>query len=354
MKGFFFGELPPKTVHGVSLSNKINLLILKKEHDIDCVEEFSDLKDHSEFNPIKAKRFLFFLIKSWRFFQIGNYDFFYGVIYLSSYGLLKNILLAVPFKIFNSKARIVLHFHRSDLEICLRNNLNLALFNTLDYFVDKYIVLSQNQVKEVSRYTSKRIRFLYNTIDEDELRLESNVQVERKMFKLLFLSNFIRQKGFLDLVEAQKQINELYPDCFELNCYGSFSNIDQNEINLEELKNSNIYIHERVCGERKKFVLNEADLIILPSYNEGLPLILLEALFMGKPIIISNVGYIEEVLTKDYPLYCKPGDVDSIVKAIIKFKESTDVEKLAYFMREVYRRFSFQQHELDLIKIFKE
>jgi glycosyltransferase involved in cell wall biosynthesis len=354
MKGFFFGELPPKTIHGASLSNKINLFILKKEHDIDCVEEYSDLKYHSEFNPKKAIRFLFFLIKSWRFFQVGNYDFFYGVIYLSSYGLLKNILLAVPFKIFNSKAQIILHFHRSDLEICLRNNINLALFNTLDYFVDKYIVLSEKQVKEVSRYTSNRIRLLYNTIDEDELRFESDIQVERKTVKLLFLSNFIRQKGFIDLLEAQKQINILYPDCFELNCYGSFSNIIHKEFNLEELKKNNVYIFETVYSERKKFVLNEADLIILPSYNEGLPLILLEALFLGKPIIISNVGYIEEVLTKNYPLYCKPGDVDSIVNAIIKFRESTDVEKLTDYMREIYHRFSLNQHELDLIKIFRE
>ena len=123
---------------------------------------------------------------------------------------------------------------------------------------------------------------------------------------------------------------------------------------MEELKKNNVNIFETVYSERKKFVLNEADLIILPSYNEGLPLILLEALFLGKPIIISNVGYIEEVLTKNYPLYCKPGDVDSIVNAIIKFRESTDVEKLGDFMRKIYHRFSFNQHELDLIKIFKE
>jgi len=353
-RGFFFGELPPKIVHGASVSNKINVYILKKVYDIDFIEEFSDLKYHNSFSVAKAKYFLRPLVNSWRLFINNNYDFYYGVIYLSLLGLLKNILLVIPFKIFNPKSQIVLHFHRSDLGTCLNNNLNFILFKTLDFFVAKYIVLSSLQIQDLSNYSRKKIFLLYNTIEEDELRSENTIQVKNKTIKLLFLSNFIQQKGFLDLLNAQMQINRLYPDLFELNCYGSFSNIDQNEFNLEELKNSNIYIHERVYCEQKKVVLNEADLIILPSYNEGLPLILLEALFLGKPIIISNVGYIEEVLTKNYPLYCRPGDVDSIIKAIIRFKESINVEELAYFMKDIYHRFSYQQHEKDLIKIFRE
>lgn len=353
-RGFFFGELPPKTVHGASLSNKINIYILKKVYDIDFIEEFSDLKYHNEFSIKKAKHFLLPLINSWRCFKNNKYDFYYGVIYLSLLGLLKNILLVIPFKIFNPKAQIVLHFHRSDLETCLSNILNLTLFKALDFFVNKYIVLSKKQVSEVSRYTSKQIFLLYNTIEENDLKTESKIQVKHKTVRLLFLSNFIQQKGFFDLLEAQKQINKLYPDLFELNCYGSFSNTNQKELNLDELKISNINIFDRVYSEQKKLVLNETDLVILPSYNEGLPLILLEALYLGKPIIISNVGYIEEVLGKNYPLYCKAGDVDSIINSIIKFKENTDVEELVHFMQNIYNRFSFKQHEENLIKIFKQ
>ncbi len=353
-RGFFFGELPPKTVHGASLSNKINIYILKKNYEIDLVEEFSDLKYHNEFSVKKAKQFLLPLINSWRYFKNKKYDFYYGVIYLSFLGLLKNILIAIPFKIFNPKAHITLHFHRSDLETCLSNILNLSLFKILDLFVSKYIVLSKKQVLEVSKHTTKKVFLLYNTIEENELKSENEIQIKHNPIKILFLSNFIQQKGFFDLIEAQKQINKIYPNLFELNCYGSFSNKNQKELDLEELSKSNINIFDRVYSEQKKIVLNETDLVVLPSYNEGLPLILLEALYLGKPIIISNVGYIEEVLGKNYPLYCKAGNVNSIVASIIKFKESTQIEELGHFMQKIYNLFSFEQHEEDLIKIFEQ
>ena len=351
-KIFFFGELPPKTVHGASLSNKINICILKKVFKIDVIEEFSDLKYHNEFSIEKVKHFLLPLISSWICFKNNKYDFYYGVIYLSLLGLIKNILLAIPFKFFNHRARIVLHFHRSDLETCLSNILNLFLFKILDFFVDDYIVISKKQISEVKKYTSKNVFLLYNTIEEDKLSFERKIPIKHKPIRLLFLSNFIQQKGFFDLLEAQKQINKLYPNLFELNCYGLFSNTNQKELNIEELKQSNINIFDRVYGDQKRLVLNETDIIILPSYNEGLPLILLEALYLGKPIIISNVGYIEEVLSKNYPLYCKAGDVDSIINSIIKFKEIIDVDELVRFMQNVYNKFSFSQHEEYLIKFF--
>lgn len=353
-RGFFFGELPPKTIHGVSLSNEINVYILKKVYDIDVIEEFSDIKYHNKLSINKLKNFLFPLFYCWRYFRSNNYDFYYGVIYLSSFGLLKNILLVIPFKICNPKAHIVLHFHRSDLETCLSNILNLAFFKTLDFFVNKYIVLSQKQVEEVKKHSANQILLLYNSIEEYVLKTESKIQVEPKTVKLLFLSNFIQQKGFYDLLEAQKRLNLLYPNLFELNCYGSFSNTSQKEFNIEELKKSNINIFYRVYGEKKKQVLNEADLVILPSYNEGLPLILLEALFVGKPIIISNVGYIEEILSKDYPFYCNAGDIDSIINSIIKFRENTDVKKLVPFLQNIYSRFSLKKHEEDLLRIFNQ
>ncbi len=81
---------------------------------------------------------------------------------------------------------------------------------------------------------------------------------------------------------------------------------------------------------------------------------LLEALFFGKPIIISNVGYIEEVLGENYPLYCKAGDVESIVNAIIKFKEEIDLSQLKNFLKIRYERFSLKKHEEELLKIFVE
>lgn len=349
---FFFGELPPKTVHGASLSNKINIQILQTACRVDVVEEFSDLKYHSKFSLKKVEYFLFPLIRSWLLFIRKKYSFYYGVIYLSFFGLIKNLILVIPFKIFNPKGKIILHFHRSDMDRCLSNKVNKRLFMFLDVFVDRFIVLSEKQILEVKNITSKEVFLLRNSIEEHDLKILSLLPSAKTT--LLFISNFIKDKGFFDVIEAQKRINSIYPGMFELRCYGTFSNSNEEEVSLDDLGKSGIKIFEKVYGTEKNLVLNEADIIILPSYNEGLPLVLVEALYLRKPIIISNVGYIEEILGVNYPLYCEPGNIESIVNGIIAcFNKDIDRIKLRQFMADKYELFSISKHKKVLLNIFK-
>lgn len=348
---FFFGELPPKTVHGASLSNKINIQLLQATYYVDIVEEFSDLKYHSKFSLKKVKYFLFPLLRSWFLFISKKYSFYYGVIYLSFFGLMKNLILAIPFKIFNPRGKIILHFHRSDMNRCLSSKVNKKLFIFLNIFIDRFIVLSEKQILEVKAITSKEVFLLRNSIEEHDLKILSPLPSDKIV--LLFISNFIKEKGFFDIIEAQKRINSIYPDTFELRCYGTFSNSNAEEVSLNDLDKNGVKIFEKVYGTEKNLVLNEADIIVLPSYNEGLPLVLIEALYLHKPIIISNVGYIEEILGVNYPLYCEPGNIESIVKCIITCNEGIDRVKLRQFMADKYELFSISKHKEALLNIFK-
>jgi glycosyltransferase involved in cell wall biosynthesis len=60
-----------------------------------------------------------------------------------------------------------------------------------------------------------------------------------------------------------------------------------------------------------------ADALILPAYDEGLPLVILEALASGTPVICTPVGSIPEVLQdRGTALFVKPGDKAAIAAAI--------------------------------------
>jgi glycosyltransferase involved in cell wall biosynthesis len=62
-----------------------------------------------------------------------------------------------------------------------------------------------------------------------------------------------------------------------------------------------------------------ADALILPAYDEGLPLVILEALASRTPVICTPVGSIPEVLQDGHTaLFVTPGDVDSIAGAIVR------------------------------------
>ena len=76
-----------------------------------------------------------------------------------------------------------------------------------------------------------------------------------------------------------------------------------------------------------------ADLFLLPSNYEGLPMVILEAMSFGKPVVASDVGGISEIVTNDWNGYA------------LRNEASLFAEKIKYILEneEVYARFSQYQ-----------
>ena len=72
---------------------------------------------------------------------------------------------------------------------------------------------------------------------------------------------------------------------------------------------------------------------------------MLECLKLGKPIIISNVGYIGEILSNDYPLYCKPKDINSIVNAIQFYINMKNKKLFSENLQKLFDKFSYIKHK---------
>ncbi len=68
---------------------------------------------------------------------------------------------------------------------------------------------------------------------------------------------------------------------------------------------------------KKTALLRATSVLILPSYSEGLPVAILEAMAAGKVIISTHVGGIPElVIPQQNGFLVPPGDVDSLANAI--------------------------------------
>jgi glycosyltransferase involved in cell wall biosynthesis len=354
-KILFFGELPPYSIHGASISNQINIDLLKKHFIVEVVEEKSAIKYHNKFSFKKLFSFvislIFLLFKSFR----KKYDFFYSVIYLSTFGILKNIFTLFVVKLFNRNTKVYLHFHRSDFDVFFNKKINDRLFHILDCFVDNYIVLSEGQQKKLVQINPNKQKVLYNTIEFEYDLTSFNLQVNKKKINVTYIGNFIKEKGIFELVEAFIKINISYPDIFTLNMYGNFSTDETKTLLLSATRDHKyININSAITGIDKFQKIANSDILILPSYNEGMPLILLECISLGKPIIISNVGFINEVLTNNYQYYCNPKDVNSIIENLIKFYSNSVIENFRIDTRMYYAKFSRSEHEKTLLNIFDE
>lgn len=90
-----------------------------------------------------------------------------------------------------------------------------------------------------------------------------------------------------------------------------------------------------VSGDKKINLLNKVDAYILPSYHEGLPISILEAMSYSLPIISTNVGGIPEILKNgENGFIITPGDKDAIYRAILELmnneKLRMDMGKASY------------------------
>jgi glycosyltransferase involved in cell wall biosynthesis len=80
-----------------------------------------------------------------------------------------------------------------------------------------------------------------------------------------------------------------------------------------------------ISGMGKAIILNSSDVYILPSYNEGLPISILESMSYGKAIISTYVGGIPEIVrNKENGLLINPGELKQIEQTIDFFLENPD------------------------------
>ena len=110
-----------------------------------------------------------------------------------------------------------------------------------------------------------------------------------------------------------------------------------------------------VSDEDLPFYYNVADLFALPSKSgEGLPLVALEAMACGLPVVATNVGGTPEVLSADYGKLVPPNSPVSLAEAVLEFSRK-DLATLKKKLRTmVEQKYSWDQNVTKLSKIYEE
>lgn len=133
---------------------------------------------------------------------------------------------------------------------------------------------------------------------------------------LLFLGLITEEKGIFDLIEVIKEHKAEWDGKLLLHIGGS-KEVERLQIfiNIHQLENL-IHYEGWVSGDKKVVLLNTMHALILPSYTEGLPISLLEALSYGKPVIATHVGGIPEVVNESNGFLFSPGDLNAMYEII--------------------------------------
>ena len=134
---------------------------------------------------------------------------------------------------------------------------------------------------------------------------------------ILCMANYERRKGQVDLISALARM--VQPARLLLHGFESESGQGARlQAHADELGVADrVALPGPIMGEAKMAAMLSADLFCLPSYDEGLPMSMLEAMAAGVAVVVTSVGAIPEALNTDEDgVIVPPGDVDALADAL--------------------------------------
>lgn len=163
-----------------------------------------------------------------------------------------------------------------------------------------------------------RVAIVYNGVPVTPLARVDAAQRPDGVRRILFLGNLIERKGISDLLHAAASL-PVDTQPWQLTAAGG------GDIEKYRALAASLGIADRVVfagwvdQQRARVLLAEADMLALPSYDEGLPLVILEALGMGTPVLCTPVGAIPEVLEDGRTaMFAKPGDRADLARVLYR------------------------------------
>ena len=355
----------PPPVHGsavVSMQIK-NSEVINQEFDGDYVN-LSTSRNMDEIGKkgtyqklLKFSRFLKSYLRTLRLLLTHHYDLCYCAITINTACFLRDAPYVLLCKFFGHK--VVIHQHNVGMSKLIDKPIYSKLY-PLVYKNTKVILLSWHLYSDIERVVDKEhILICPNGIKPQLSECLERVTSRDKVSHIFSLSNLLITKGILVLLDAL-QILKDRGNSFVCDFVGGESkDIDsirfENEVTKRGLAGMAIY-HGRKYGNDKDLFWRKANIFVLPSFGEAFPLVNLEAMDYGLPIVASNVGGIpDEVVINKNGLLVPPQNPTALADALESVLKHPEVrnqmgKESRRMFEEKFTEVQFERTMLDCLK----
>jgi glycosyltransferase involved in cell wall biosynthesis len=247
----------------------------------------------------------------------------------ASYALIKDLVAIYIAKIF--KIKFIIHWHFGRIpELFEKKNMEWKILKTVARAANASIVVDNNSLVCFSRNQILNGVFIPNPISEFLHEKAKSVNFNIKILDigiLVFVGHIIPAKGVFELVEAcckledVKQLILIGPVC---------DDVKNDLISIASKRNNGNWLQWKGEIPREDVLqyLNSANALCLPSYTEGFPYVVLEAMAVGCPVIATKVGAIEEIVaSKDFGdagVCIEPKNVNQLVEALVEIISNSE------------------------------
>ena len=207
-------------------------------------------------------------------------------------------------------------------------------------WADEVIVISPVIAEIIQKRCNRDSSLIYNGVDLP--RISSNTSYLRKMNirpgkYILAVARFVHEKGLHDLIRAFGSLQE----DMQLVIVGDADHESEysRQLKAEVLQDPRIILTGYIKGENLNQVFSHAKLFVLPSYHEGLPIALLEAMSYGHTVLVSDIPAHLQVGLPERCYFCL-GDTQDLADKITSLSDSPisekELEKIRQVIQEKY------------------
>lgn len=153
----------------------------------------------------------------------------------------------------------------------------------------------------------------------------------------LLIARLLKDKGIIEYIQAAKMLKKCYPNAvFRL--LGPFDSnpVAINKYQIKEWQEAGIIEYHGETGDVRPYI-KEANIYVLPSYREGTPRTVLEAMAMGRPVVTTDApGCRETVIDGENGFLVPVKDINALAHAMERFILQPEfIEKMGRRSREL-------------------
>lgn len=247
----------------------------------------------------------------------------------ASLSLFKDILMIRIAKHYKCRTALHLHFGRIP-QLYLSKNWEWKMIVKIGGIVDNIVVMDNASFSTLRNVGFDNVHYIPNPVSEKVIDIARHTPVpDRTSNQLLFVGHGYKTKGVYELVKGCRDVDNV-----TLRIVGLFSESIRNEL-LEIAKEKDNGNWITFVGElpHNKVIMEmlTSDIFVFPSYTEGFPNVILEAMASGCAIASSNVGAIPEMLDIDGDacgLCYAPKSAEAVSKAVASLISKPDIKNL--------------------------
>ena len=233
-------------------------------------------------------------------------------------------IFSIPVLLFPRGGGVLQNFHRSFVVRCIAR---YAFSSPTKILCQggQWVSFFKNEFG----FIKKELEIIPNWTATDELLEVGRLRVFNKkpIKNILFVGWLVKEKGIYDLLEALNKLKDNYKFSVTFIGDGSEKKLLENRISYYNLQKSVTLVGWQMHSMLKNYYA-KADIFVLPSWVEGLPNSMIEAMACGLPVVVTDVGNVRSVLLDNFNgKLVKPNNVDELINGFVDLFESFETRK---------------------------